>query len=246
MALPPALSSLCIRNRNEGIKISDLGLNFWSNTSFFSVSLFSLFLSLGVLEGISVCIYLLPKAQGAKNTPPVLAFLEMLSKELFCSCLDRNGLLKLGTYKATATYFLWGLWTKNYRITKERAFGGECSRGTMLVPGAYAIVVLQLLSVFSTITVDLQGLWKFPFRLDLGNLLITELISAFLKFLADHPISWSEWRMWSCRKLGKSCLFFAPSDGSFCTLCVHTAFTLTSYNLESDNNHPGHSLTKHL
>lgn len=35
MALLPALSLLCFRNRSEGIKFSELGLNFWSNTSFF-------------------------------------------------------------------------------------------------------------------------------------------------------------------------------------------------------------------
>lgn len=75
--------------------------------------------------------------------------------------MDANDLLKFGTYKATATYSLWGLRTKNDRVTKKRAFGAECSPGTsgsVEVPGAHPMVVLQLLPVFSTITVDLQGL----------------------------------------------------------------------------------------
>lgn len=99
-------------------------------------------------------------------------------------------------------FFSLGSVEKNDRalVPKVRAFGAECSPGiseSVSVPGAFPMAVLQLLSVFSTITLDPQGLWKFPFRLDLGTPLIAELISAFLKFLADCPISYSVWRMWN-------------------------------------------------
>lgn len=46
-------------------------------------------------------------------------------------------------------------------VPKVRVFGAECSPGiseSVSVPGAFPMAVLQLLSVFSTITVDLQGL----------------------------------------------------------------------------------------
>lgn len=77
--------------------------------------------------------------------------------------MDTNDLWKLRTYKATTIYFLWGLWAQNDRVTKGWAFGAECSPGTsgsLLVPGACPTVLLQLSSVFSTITVDLQGLFE--------------------------------------------------------------------------------------
>lgn len=75
--------------------------------------------------------------------------------------MDTDDLLKLRTYKATATYSLQGLWTKNDRVTEEKVFGAECSPGTsgnVLELGACPVVILRLLSVFSTVTLDLQGL----------------------------------------------------------------------------------------
>lgn len=131
----------------------------------------------------------------------------------------------------------WNLW--------ECVGTGSLSRG---YSAACPVVILLLLSVFNTVTLDLQGLWKFLFRFNLGSPLIAELISAFLKFLADHPLAEvdGDCEMGNYIKPGKSCLFFAPSDGSFCTLCAHRAFTPASCNLKSDNNNSGHSLAKRL
>lgn len=80
MALLPALSHLCIGVGNEGTKLSDSGLNFWSNTSFLSVSLLISLTERGWNfwegPGGNNSVHM-PFAQSRKGeTPPVLAFLE--------------------------------------------------------------------------------------------------------------------------------------------------------------------------
>ena len=90
-------------------------------------------------------------------------------------------------------------------LTEDRTSGAKCISGnsssTFLLRPC-PTVVLQLLSSLSNITLDLQGLGKFPFRLDLIDFCL-------FKILADNPITWTggEHKTQSYIKLRKPCLF---------------------------------------
>lgn len=89
---------------------------------------------------------------------------------------------------------------------------------------------------------------NFSLGLIWGALWLQNWFLPFYNFLLIIPLAEvdGDCEMGNYIKPGKSCLFFAPSDGSFCTLCAHRAFTPASCNLKSDNNNSGHSLAKRL